>query len=58
MLHPIQWAQPGRRGWMLSYIEESCTEYVHGGRREFYGGVKKTTSSFENCVSEIENGKC
>ena len=27
-------------------------EYVHGGRREFHGGVKKTTSSLENCVCE------
>ena len=33
------------------------TEHVHGGRREFHGEVKKTTSSLENCVSEIENGK-
>ena len=33
------------------------TEHVHGGRREFHGGVKKTTSSLENCVGEIENGK-
>ena len=33
------------------------TEHVRGGRREVHGGVKKTTSSFENCVGEIENGK-
>ena len=33
------------------------TEHFHGGRREVHGGVKKTTSSFKNCVGEIENGK-
>ena len=33
------------------------TEHVHGERREFHEGVKKTTSSLENCVHEIENGK-
>ena len=33
------------------------TEHVHGGRREFHGRVTKTTSSLENCVGEIENGK-
>ena len=33
------------------------TKHVHGGRREFHGGVKKTTPSLENCVGEIENGK-
>ena len=27
------------------------------GRREFHGGVKKRTSSLENCFCEIENGK-
>ena len=32
-------------------------QHVHGGRREFHGRVKKTTSSLENCVGEIENGK-
>ena len=33
------------------------TEHVHGGRREFHGDrVKKTTSSLETCVGEIENG--
>ena len=31
------------------------TEYVHGEKRESHGGVKKTTSSLENCVGEIEN---
>ena len=35
----------------------TVTEHVHDGRREVHGGVKKTTSSFENCVGEIENGK-
>ena len=25
-------------------------EHFHGGRREVHGGVKKTTSSFKNCV--------
>ena len=34
------------------------TEHVHGARREFHGDrFKKTTSSLENCVGEIENGK-
>ena len=33
------------------------TEHVHDGRRKVHGGVKKTTSSFENCVSEVKNGK-
>ena len=33
------------------------TEHVHGGRRQFHGHqVKKTTSSLETCVGEIENG--
>ena len=32
-------------------------QHVHGGRREFHGRVKKTTSSLENCVGEIENGR-
>ena len=32
-------------------------EHVHGGRREFQRGVKKTSSSHEDCVGEIENGK-
>ena len=27
------------------------------GGEKFHGGVKKTTQSLENCVSEIENGK-
>ena len=36
---------------------DSVTERVHGGRREFHGGVKKTTSSLENRVGENENGK-
>ena len=26
------------------------TDHVHGGRRDFHGGVTKTTSSLENCV--------
>ena len=33
------------------------SEHVHGGRREFHGGVKKTASRVENCVGEIEKGK-
>ena len=32
-------------------------KHVDGGRREFHGGVKKTASSLEECVDEIENGK-
>ena len=46
------------------YVNNSSTrgfyyhkEHVHGGRREFHGGVTKTTSSLENSVGEIENGK-
>ena len=33
------------------------TQYVHGGEQEFHRQVKKTTSSLENRVSEIENRK-
>ena len=39
------------------YVNNSTAQSRHGGRREFHGGVTKTTSSLENCVSEIVNGK-
>ena len=39
------------------HVDYITTQYFHGGRREFHGGVKKTTSSLENSVGEIENGK-
>ena len=49
---------------MIDYVNNSIahrfnyhTEHVHGGRREFHRRVKKTTSSLDNCVCEIENGK-
>ena len=40
-----------------SHVDLITTQYVHGERREFQGGVKKTTSRLENCVDEIENWK-
>ena len=39
------------------HVDSITTQHVHGGRRESHGGVKKTTSSLENCVGEFENGK-
>ena len=38
-----------------SHVDLYHTEHVHGGRREFHGGVKKKTSSLEICVGEIKN---
>ena len=35
---------------------DCITTHVHGDRRGFHGRVKKTTSSLENRVGEIENG--